>query len=126
MRFSFHTFTALLAASALSACSLVAPRTQAIQVRVDSPAATIYVNGKASGKGSCLVFLPRDKAAVFKAIEGEKQSTDIILKPELSVCGITDLASWWLLFPLIGLLYPGAWQLPQDTVPLHIPQNQHQ
>lgn len=126
MQFPFHSLTALLAASALSACSLAAPRTQAIQVRADSPSATIYVNGKESGKGSCLVVLPSNKTAVFKAIEGEKQSTDILLKPELSICGITDLASWWLLFPLVGLTSPGAWHLPQDTVPLHIPQNQHE
>lgn len=99
MQFPSRFLSVLLAASALSSCSFAAPCTQAVQVQADSPSATIYVNGKESGKGSCVVVLPCDKTATFKAIEGEKKSADILLKPELSVCGITDLASWWLLFP---------------------------
>lgn len=123
MRFSFQLISTCSVVLALSACSLAAPRTQAVQVRADSPAATIYVNGKEQGKGACVVVLPSDKPATFRASEGDKQSSNILLEPELSICGITDLASWWLLFPLIGLTSPGAWHLPQDTVPLHIPQH---
>lgn len=123
MRFPFQLISACPVVLALSACSPAAPGTQAVQVRADSPAATIYVNGKEQGKGDCVVVLPSDKPATFRASEGDEQSSDILPEPELSICGITDLASWWLLCTRFGLTSPGAWHLPQDTVPLHIPQH---
>lgn len=105
-----------------SACSFLAPKTQKISLYADQPDALIYVNGKEVGKGCCVVDMPRNKDATVSGILGNKR-TDVVLSRELSMTGIADCCGCFLLFPLSGLLSPGAWQLSQDYVPLHIPNN---
>lgn len=117
-----HYLVGCLCITSLSACSFAAPKTQPVRVWADSPTADIYVNDRKCGTGRCVAILPRNKIAIFRAQEHNATSGDIILEPELSLCGYTDLCSGFLLFPLTGLLAPGAWQLPQQTVPLHISQ----
>ncbi len=102
-------------------CSFFAPKTAQVKVIADNPQASLYVNGKEIGQGSAVVTLPTDRQATFAGVLGKKR-TDVILDYELSPCGIVDLsAGCFLLFPLLGFRSPGAWQLTQDTVPLHIP-----
>lgn len=97
------------------------PKTQTVRVWADSPTADLIVNGEPVGRGKAVVSLPTDKTATFTGREGNAR-TDVVLHPRLSPYGITDLASCWLLFPLCGLSAAGAWELPQDVVPLHIPR----
>ncbi len=102
-------------------CSFFAPKTAQIKVIAANPQATLYVNGKEIGQGSAIATLPTNKQATFAGVLG-KSRTDIVLDYELSNCGIADLsAGCFLLLPLLGFCSPGAWQLTQDTVPLHIP-----
>lgn len=119
----YHILSAVLATTlSLESCSAFGPRAQTVRVWADSPGAQISVNGQPVGHGSTVVTLPADKRALFEAVEGTRR-THVVLEPELSPYGIADLSGWMFIFPLIGIRYPGAWQLPQDTVPLHIPQN---
>lgn len=115
----FHVVAALLL---LSSCSQMGPKTQAVRVWADSPTAEIFVNGESVGTGKAIVTLPTDKQATFSGREGDAR-TDVVLRPRLSHYGITDMCCGWLLFPLCGLRSAGAWELPQDVVPLHIPRN---
>lgn len=105
-----------------SACSFFAPKTQKISLYADQPDALIYVNGREVGKGGCIVDMPRNKDATVSGILGNRRA-DVVLSRELSMTGIADCCGCFLLFPLSGLLSPGAWQLSQDYVPLHIPTN---
>lgn len=114
----FHAVAALVL---LSSCSHWGPKTQTVRVWADSPTADIIVNGEPVGRGKAVVTLPTDKTATFTGREGGVR-TDVVLRPRLSYYGITDSAFCWLLFPLCGLSEAGAWELPQDVVPLHIPR----
>lgn len=98
------------------------PKTQTVRVWADSPTADILVNGEHVGCGKAVVSLPTDKTATFTGVEGCAR-TDVVLHPRFSYDGVADLSFCWLLFPLYGLTSAGAWELPQDVVPLHIPRN---
>lgn len=98
----------------------MAPRTAHVKVIADDPQAILYANGVEIGRGSTVVTLPSNRSATFTGMKGNRR-TDVVLDRELSPYGMVDLSACFLLFPLIGLCSPGAWQLTQDTVPLHIP-----
>lgn len=117
----FHAVAALLL---LSSCSYMGPQTQTVRVWADSPTADILVNGEPVGTGKAVVTLPTHRKATFTGREGTAR-TDVVLHPQLSYYGVADLCGGWLLFPLCGLSSAGAWELPQDVVPLHIPRYKH-
>ncbi len=105
----------------LGACSFIAPRTTSVRVVADNSQAVLYANGVEIGRGSAVVNLPCNRRATFSGMLGDRR-TDIVVDRELSSYGIADLAGGCcLIIPFIGFCSPGAWQLTQDTVPLHIP-----
>ena len=122
MRAFRHICLAAFILLGCNACSFFAPKTQKISLYADQSDALIYVNGREVGKGGCIVDLPRNKEATISGALGNKRA-DVVLSRELSMTGIADCCGWFLLFPLSGLFSPGAWQLSQDYVPLHIPTN---
>lgn len=111
----------VLTAMATVSCSFLGPKTQTVQIWADEPDAMIWVNHQQVGRGKAVVNLPSNKPAIFKGAVGNRE-TIVTLDTELSRYGIMDLCGWWLIVPLSGFLSPGAWQLEQDVVPLHIPQ----
>ncbi len=110
-----------ICAATLCSCSFVAPGTAHIRVVADNPQALLYANGVEIGRGSAIATLPTNRAATFTGVLGDRR-TDIVVDRELSPYGVADLAGGCcILFPFIGFCAPGAWQLTQETVPLHIP-----
>ncbi len=111
--------TALLLLS-LTSCSLFSPGRQTVKIVPDDPNATIFVNGENMGKGVVVTRLKKTKSAAITASCGEKHGV-AILSSELSPTGVLDIIGGCLfLFPFLGFMSGGAFQLDQDTVPVHL------
>ena len=115
----------ILAALATSGCSLLAPRTQTLLIRVSEPNAKVYINGRLIGSGTTSLKADRgDKAEITVIKEGYYPMTKT-LDRGLSVLGRLDaVGGYIILLPLLGLVSPGAYQFNTTEVDFQLKQIQ--
>jgi len=95
----------------LCGCSIFNSREQTIHINSTPRDATAYINGKAH---PCPVELtvPRDEDVEIRIVKTGYYPYETVTRKTLSGYGITDAVSaGFLLFPVIGLATPGAWEL---------------
>jgi len=113
-------FVFLLCVSVLSTqmgCSMVVPGRQRFSVTASETDAKIYVNGDYLGNGNVQTRVSRNHdVSVLVKKEGFNPVSKNI-GTEFSVTGVLDVVGGFLvLFPLMGLFFPGARQLEQTNV----------
>lgn len=113
-------FVFLLVISILSTqigCSMVVPGKQRFSVTASETDAKIYVNGDYLGIGNVQTRVSRNHD-VFVLVK--KEGFNPVSKnigTEFSITGILDIVGgFFILFPLMGLFFPGARQLEQTNV----------
>lgn len=110
------TLTGIIAVTQ-SGCSMVAPHQQRLSVMSSEADSEIFINGQYAGKGCAALRVPRNQnAAIMVKKEGFKTERREILTT-MSAWGIIDIfGGWAILFPFIGLLFPGSRKLDSDNV----------
>ena len=104
-----------------SGCSFLAPHRQSFSVMASESDAEIYINGDFIGAGSVETRVPRNKdVSVMVKKEGFKTTTREI-GTTISAIGMLDMiAGYLILFPLLGFMAPGFYQLDQNNVSIVI------
>ena len=98
-------------------CSLFAPHTVNIIV-ASHPEADLYVDGLKIGRGTATHFVKRNSSHIIMA-KLDDQTAMVTIGTTLSTTGVLDIIGGiFLLFPLIGLLSPGAWSPDQEAITL--------
>lgn len=102
-----------------SGCSMVVPGKQRFNVVCSEPDAKIYVNGEFVGTGNVQTRVPRNNSvSVMVKKDGYYPATRDI-GTEMSMTGILDIVGGCIfLLPFIGLAFPGARSLDQNSVSL--------
>ena len=112
---------AVASLSSTSGCSLFAGSTQAVHVTTNDPAAEITIDGGFVGKGAGTAVLARDRSHMVVARVGDRVGTTVIDRT-ISATGILDLIGGvFFLFPLLGLLGDGFWDLDPQSVFVPLP-----
>ena len=110
-----------VACAVLPGCSLFASSMQVVHVSTNEPDAEILIDGGFVGRGTASVNLERDRGHVVMARLGDRVSTFAIDK-EISTTGILDLVGcFFFLFPIIGIVGDGFWDLDPQAVVLVLP-----
>ena len=109
----------------LCGCSIFNNHEQTLRINSTPRDATAYINGKAH---ACPLELsvPRDEDVNIRVEKVGFYPFETVTRKTLSGYGITDAVSaGFLLFPAIGLMTPGAWELTKtdfDVLLVPIPQ----
>mgnify|MGYP000208596996 CR=1 FL=1 len=111
---------ALIAVAAsvfLSGCSLLMPWSQDLTVKAEPDDARIIVNGETKGKGQITTSVSRNDPAEILVTHPDYNNTNRRVGTTLSGTGTADLiGGYFLLFPFLGFVSPGAWQLDQENM----------
>ena len=91
-----------------------------MQITVNDPQATIYVNGEAVGTGSVLADIPIQNGTIVSAEKGSKY-TNVVLQRTLSGVGAIDMVGGYIfILPFLGLASPGAYRFNQEIIELYL------
>lgn len=103
-------------------CSAFQPKFQTVNISSIPEGADVKVDGQSFGKAPISVQLERNKEHSIVGMYGTR-STVRQLSPKFSSTGILDvIGTVFFLFPGLGLLTPGAWELDSTQVVLQLPQ----
>jgi len=98
-------------------CSMLAPGTQQLSISASEDDAKIYVNGDLGGTGRAKVIVPRNQTISVLVKKDGFYPSERTIHYTLSNTGIADLVGGSIcLFPLVGLLSPGAQRLSEENV----------
>ncbi len=110
-----------LLATAPVGCSLASSSTQSIAIMPSHPSAEVYVDGALKGKGAQTIELSKKRAHSVMAKCGVSAGVATVDR-NLSTTGMLDLIGGFLiLFPFIGLVSAGAWELSPTAVSVPVP-----
>lgn len=100
-----------------SSCSAFRSSTQVISITTDQPDAKIYVNGSLVGQGTASAPVKRNQNVQIMAKKEGYVTTQRTIGKSLNTTGILDIVGGVLvLFPLFGLLAPGAYSLDEENI----------
>src|SRR5690606_34130580 len=106
----------------LPGCSLFVSDTKDVTIRSNAPDATLFVNGREVGTGTAVVPLKRNKNHVIRAEAPDGRVATARIGRGISTTGVLDIVGGILfLFPFLGALSPGFWDLSQDYLYLDLP-----
>ena len=102
-------------------CSLFADSHATLTVTASDPAAQIWIDGTLYGTGTVQAVVARDEAHSVMARVGDRVAVRPVGR-SISTTGILDIVGGVLfLFPLLGLLGAGFWDVEADHVDIAIP-----
>jgi len=106
----------------ISGCSVFVPKTQMVDASCSESDATLQVNGGQTFEGQGQVAVRRNKGASFVCYKpGYYPAQKTVSASSLSWTGVADLVgSFVLIFPVIGIFTPGAWDLDETHVNLNM------
>lgn len=103
------------------ACSLFQPAKQELTVVPSEQQAEVYINGKPVGTGTTRVMLRRGKDYSVMAKVGDRAATERVGR-KISGTGVADIVGGIIiLFPFLGVLAPGFWDLNPQQVSIALP-----
>ena len=116
MKKIFQIQIALILSILLVGCSTFVPHTQKVSITVYEPDAELFVNGKRMESPAQFRAHRRTPLEIKVHKPGYQMVTKKV-KTTVSATGIADIAGFFIfLFPGIGVLTPGAWQLEEREI----------
>ena len=111
----------------ITGCSAFRPARQVITVKTSEPKAQIWINNNLEGETPVTKSVKRNKAVSILVTRKGFFPTTRTIDRHLSKTAILDIIGTGLfLFPGIGLLTPGAWDLDETEVFVHLlPKHQY-
>lgn len=104
-----------------SSCSLFSSAYQDVTINTPNKDATICLNGRIVGKGKVTLSLPKKHSNTVTIKVGDKIVAEDYINTNFSTTGILDLiGGFFMLFPFIGLLSGGAWELDRNFVDIRL------
>lgn len=104
-----RSLSLVLSFAALSSCSAFVSKRQVIDLDGGHPATVIQVDGEVVGAGKASVALRRDRShVVIFTRDGRPQEVRVIDHVWSTYGKLDALGSIVLLFPGLGLMFPGA------------------
>jgi hypothetical protein len=98
-------------------CSAFQPPRQSVTVATTSPGATIKANGVTVGQSPVTFQAKRNQELNLIALKPGYQDSVMQISRQTSPTFMLDaIGGWFLLFPWIGLLTPGAYELSNTQV----------
>lgn len=114
-------FVLLLACCAVSACSAFRPYNETITIMTNQPDSSIYVNGQKVGRGTAQTRVKRSRNVQIMASKPGYHSAYQNIDSSLNVTGILDIVgTFFLLYPVIGVFFPGSKSLDRTNVALEL------
>ena len=111
-----------LALGMFPGCSLFRTSSQTVKVCATDSDADLFADGRPIGKGPTTVKLKRNESHHFMAKVPDGRVGIRQVEPSMSVTAIMDIVGGVvLLFPLLGLLSPGAWDLESSSILIVVP-----
>ena len=106
---------------AAQGCSLFQPHEQPLTVIPSDQSAEVYVNGRLIGTGTQTVKVKRGKDYAVMAKVGDRAGTAHVGR-KISGTGVADIIGGFIiLFPFLGALSPGFWDLNPQRVSVALP-----
>lgn len=110
-------FVVLLSFSLCAACSAFRPSKESISVMTSQPDAVIYVNGHPIGQGSVTTQVKRNQNVQIVASKPGYYPGSYNIGSNLNTTGVLDIVgTFFFLFPIIGVFFPGAKSLDENNV----------
>lgn len=106
-------------------CSLFVDPRQDVTIEASDPSARLFVDGREVGVGKAVVPLKRNDTYAVRATLPDGRFAGTRIRRNVSTTGVIDVVGGiFLLFPFLGVLGPGFWQLEPDYLFLRIPDEQ--
>lgn len=103
--------------TAFAGCSAFQPPRQSVTVATTTPGATIKANGVTVGQSPVTFQAKRNQDLNLIATKSGYQDSVMQISRQTSPTFMLDaIGGWFLLVPWIGLLTPGAYELPNTQV----------
>ncbi len=108
--------------AAPAGCSFLVDPRQDVSIEASDPSARIFVDGREVGTGTAVVSLRRNESYAVRAQTEDGRTAGGRVRRGVSTIGIVDIVGGVLfLFPFLGALAPGFWELDPDYLYLNIP-----
>lgn len=116
------TGLALVMLTGPAGCSFFVDPRQDVTLEASDPAARIFVDGREVGTGKAVVALKRNDSYSVRAEMADGRVAGGRIRRGVSTIGIVDIVGGVIfLFPFLGALAPGFWNLDPDYLFLRLP-----